>query len=257
MTPDTLMSLSVNAAVCPITEERERGGQRPDGRGPRHPRTGRPWRERQSPGRADAWGQPQRREAGPEEQLGAWRSPEKGEVTASPGPSRAGCPQGPSAPPGPQPKAESRHARAGGPDPPTSHLPSRQRRTYPDPRPWRPPTRLSARRAPPPAMEPRTREANNHGNPGHSRRQVSLPAATARGRPGNDGTPEGSSTRRGAQHSRRGRPRALARRRRRWAGLAGTRPSPRPPCPAPRLGAASLLVGPHLEHPLGHAGLTP
>lgn len=45
MTPDTLMSLSVNAAVCPITEERERGGQRPDGRGPPHPRTGRPWRE--------------------------------------------------------------------------------------------------------------------------------------------------------------------------------------------------------------------
>lgn len=45
MTPDTLMSLSVNEAVCPTTEEQERGGQRLDGRGPPHARTGRPRRE--------------------------------------------------------------------------------------------------------------------------------------------------------------------------------------------------------------------
>lgn len=143
MAPDTLMSLSVNTAVCPPLRNKKEVGSaqmaevRPT-RGLGVPGG------RQSPGRADAWRQPRRRETGPEQQLGAWRSPEKptskGEVTASWAlPRRPPLrPQG--APAGPHPKAESRHARAGGPDPPTSHLPSPQRLTSPAPRPWRPPT---------------------------------------------------------------------------------------------------------------------
>lgn len=116
---------------------------------------------RQSAGRADAWGQPRRREAGPEEQLGAWRSPEKptSKVTASWAiprrpPLRPQC-----APPGPHPKAESQHARAGGPDPPTSHLPSRQRLTCPAPRPWRPPT------SPRPSSSAAPRWSRGHARP--------------------------------------------------------------------------------------------
>lgn len=139
MMPDTLMSLSVNAAVCPTTEEQERGGQRPDGRGPPHPRTGSPWREAVTrPSRC--MGAAPEEGGGSRGAAGRLALAREVEVTASWALPRRPPPGPQGAPLEPQPKAESRHARAGGPDPPTSHLPSRQRRTCPDPRPWRPPT---------------------------------------------------------------------------------------------------------------------
>lgn len=112
MTPDTLMSLSVNAAVCPITEEREKRAA------PRWQRSAPPAGGRAS--RREAVTRPSRcMGAAPEEGGGSWRSSWALGVASRrevqhPGPS-CRMPPGPQcAPPGPQPKAESRrHARAG------------------------------------------------------------------------------------------------------------------------------------------------
>lgn len=103
-------------------------------------------------------------------------------------------------------------------------------------------------------MEPRTREATTHGNPGHSRRQVHF-----RRRPRGAGRVTTACRR--AQHPP-GRS-ALAGQAQgacaAAAALGGAKPGrgpPRGPLAPPLARAASLLVGPHLEHPLGHAGLT-
>lgn len=123
MTPDTLMSLSVNAAVCPITEEREKEvGSAQDGRGPRHLRTGASLGGGSHQAEQMHGGSPRVREAGPEEQLGAWRARPRRGSNSILGPPAPDAPRAPVRSPRPQPKAESRHARAGGPDP--THLSS-------------------------------------------------------------------------------------------------------------------------------------
>lgn len=176
----------------PSVRNKEKG-QRPDGKGPSHPSTGRPRRKAViRPSRCLGPPRTGRRVGGTAGHVASRRR-----VKQRPqhlGPTRV---RDPRAPPTRRPRLtrprclQSERRRRPRPAlPPTSRPPSRWRRTYLDSPPWRLPARpalplelRSPTKAPPPARIGYPLTASAEARP--------LPGAAARGRPGKDGEREG------------------------------------------------------------------